>query len=138
MGGRPCIPSYQSLCSLSSPPQPSASSLAITLPECKLQTANPHEGRRLTLRVSWYAPPPFLPDDDCVVSFPKQNIDRRTGSYGGDQVSFWPRKQKWKLTCKRVFKRSPYFLRKGVMSVRSCELYHSRAASRNSCSWSVK
>ena len=79
IGGRLCMPSYQSLCFLSSSPQPMASSLATTLTKVLSAVGGcDRHGRRLTLRAFYSVPPLFLPGGDCAVSFPKQHIDRHT------------------------------------------------------------
>ena len=144
MGGRLCMPSYQSLCFLSSSSQPSASSLATTLTGARLTASRCNQRERLTRRISWSVPLLFLPGDDNAVSSPKESTDQRTIvlNVAVSPIRFHMpkrgRKTKWRPTCTRVFKRSPYSLRKGFISERSCISCHSIAASRNSWSSSVK
>lgn len=75
------MPSYQSLCLLSSSPQPRTSSLAATLTK-KPSTMNYGRHGELTLRISLSFPLLFLPDDDYVGSFPRQCNDRHAMGTG--------------------------------------------------------
>lgn len=73
------MPSYQSLCFLSSSPQPIASSLATTLTRrCKRDVAAVAKEKWLTRRISLSVPLLFLPDDDYVVCSPMQGNGRNT------------------------------------------------------------
>lgn len=74
--------SYQSLCFLSSSPQPRSSSLAATLTRILSIMGDYGRYGELTPLVSLSFPLPFLPDDDYVDSFPKQCTDRHATGTG--------------------------------------------------------
>ena len=81
IGGKLWMPSYQSLCFLSSSSQPRSSSLATTLARARSISDSRIQRRSHTHRISWSAPLLFPLADCYAVSSPKKGIDRRTAMF---------------------------------------------------------